>query len=154
VFTLNAFKSFRVSLAVEVVDDPERTLKLRDLTVTFRGSLRVQTTLPDDQALPFVAPTGGLDLKGNPTVLKGAVKVTVSDPAILTLVQPDPTTPTVPGSGVVTATGPLGTAQLKFEDDGDGATPLVALVDVQVIGGATVNLAPPTFGPLRPLPVA
>lgn len=129
----------------------ERTLHLRDLTISFRGSITVQTTLPDDQILPFVAPTGGLDAKGNPTTLAGAVTVSVSDPAILTLVQPDPTTPTVASSGIVTATGPLGTAQLKFEDDGDGATPLIALVDVTVVAGSSVSLSNPVLGPLRPI---
>src|SRR6185312_11226489 len=128
---------------------PARVLRLGSTTITFRGSITVTTTLPDDKVLPFVAPKGGLDGKGNPTALTGTVKVTVSDATILTLTQPDPSTPSDPSSGTLTAAGPLGTAQVKFEDDTDASSPLVALVDVEVIAGSTVALAAPVFGPLR-----
>lgn len=126
-----------------------RSLALGPTTITFEGTVSVSTTLPDDKVLPFVAPKGGVDARGNPTALAGAVKVTVSDPTILVLTQPDPETPGDPDSGTIAAAGPLGTAQVRFEDDGDGATPLIALVDVEVVPGSAVGLAAPTFGPLR-----
>lgn len=142
-------KTFRVDVNVSCPADALRTIRLGTTAITFQGVLHVQATLPDDKTLPFVGPKTGLDARGNPTTLTGSVKVTVSDATILTLTQPDPTTPDDPFSGTVSAAGPLGTAQLKFEDDTDGNQPLIALVDVEVVAGSTVSLGAPTIGPLR-----
>lgn len=113
-------------------------------------------TLPDDSEVPFVLPTTGKDAKGNPTKLNGTFVISVSDPAMLAVVQPDPSTPTIAGSGVLSAVGPLGSGQVTFTDTGDSANPLVVIVDVQVIGGDTVSLDSPNFGNVRkqtPAPV-
>lgn len=113
-------------------------------------------TLPDDSEIPFVLPATGKDARGNPTSLHGSFIISVSDPAMLAVVQPDPSTPDVAASGVLSAVGPLGSAQVTFTDTGDSANPLIVIVDVQVIGGDTVSLDAPNFGNVRkqtPAPV-
>jgi hypothetical protein len=108
--------------------------------------------IPDIQCLPFVSPKTGVDAKGNPATLTGTIKVTASDATLLTIVQPDPTTPGDPTSGVIIPVGPLGTANVTFEDDTDGATPLVYTLTVQVVASQAVTLDPPALGTLRAVP--
>lgn len=129
-------------------------LSVGALTITWAKGTQItmDTKLPDDKVLPFVAPTTGKDKFGNPTTLTGTIKVTSGDPTVLIVTQPDPTTPDNPASGVLTPTGKLGTSQVTFEDDTDAATPLIGLVNVTVVAGATVSLGDPTFGPLRDVP--
>lgn len=112
--------------------------------------LEMQATLPDDNVLPFVAPISGADKFGNPTTLAGNVKVTSSDITLFTILQPDPFTPTVLNSGTIVPTGKLGTAQVTFEDDTDGPSPLMAILTITVVAGGTVSLIDPTIGAPRP----
>lgn len=130
---------------------PDYCMKLGNILFNFPQGFvfKMATTLPDDKVLPFVAPSTGVDKKGNPTTLKGAVKVTSSDVTIATVVQPNPKTPTDVLSGVVVPTGPLGNVQIKFEDDDEGGSPLIALADVTIVAGDTVGLSTPTFGPVE-----
>ncbi len=127
------------------------TMRLGEIQFTFPKGivLKMATTLPDDKVLPFIAPTTGVDSKGNPTTLKGGVKATSSDVTIATIVQPNPKTPDVAASGVVVPVGPLGNVQIKFEDDDEGGSPLIALADVSIVAGSTVGLGQPVFGPVE-----
>jgi hypothetical protein len=125
--------------------------KINDVTIPipFTKELHLMLTLPDDSQVGFVL-AGGIDRGGNPTVLSVPPVVTVSDSNILTVVQPDPATPDNPLSGVLSATGALGTAQMVITDTDPTAGVLSILVDVTVIASATVNLQQPTFGPVTP----
>jgi hypothetical protein len=130
---------------------PTRWFRLGHTTIPFpftRG-LHLMLTLPDDSQVSFVL-QGGLDAGGNPAPLTVAPTVTVSDTTILTLVQPDPATPSNPLSGVISAAGALGTAQLVIADADPTAGNLTVLVDITVIASALVSLQQPTFGPIVP----
>jgi hypothetical protein len=125
------------------------------LTLTRGRTLKMKLTLPDDSQIGFVLPGTGKDAKGNPVPLKGTPTVAVSDPKLLTVVQPDPTTPDNPLSGVLKAAGPLGTAQFTVTDAGEGtAAPLLVIVDVEVVAGELVSLGDPTFGPVTKQPAS
>lgn len=128
--------------------------RLGDLTITLtRGKrLDMKLTLPDDSQIGFVLPAAGKDARGNAVPLKTPPTVTVSDPAILTLVMPNPATPENPLSGVVQATGPIGTAQLVLRDEDESTQPLLAVVDFEVVAGELVALGDPTFGPIEKIP--
>lgn len=127
------------------------TLKLKNIAITFTGNLKLATSLPDDQEVPFVLPTTGSDVKGNSIPLKGTFAVTVSDTTLLSVVQPDPLTPADPLSGVIRPVGPLGNAQVTFTDTGDTASPLTVVVEFSILAGSLVTINPPVLGSLRPI---
>src|SRR5262249_32775936 len=100
-------------------------------------------TITDTQK--FSLTVQGVDAKGNPTGLDGAVSFTSSDPAILSV------TSTGDLSADVVAVGPLGTAQIVGSGDADlgsGVVPVTGILDVTVIAGQAVNIA------IAPGPVA
>ena len=141
-----------------VFDDDDVTMDLRldrvTVTLTRGKTLAMKFTLPDDCQIGFVLPNAGKDARGNPVPLKTPPTVSVSDDKVLTLVVPDPATPDNPLSGLIKATGPLGTAQLVIRDEDESTQPLICLVDFEVVPGELVALADPTFGPVEKQPPA
>lgn len=147
----------RIRISPIVIDieevTPQYLFRLGQLTVPFSRTLYLMFTLPDDSQVAFTIATTGKDARGNPTKLTGTPQVSVSDPKILTIVQPNPATPTNILSGLIQAAGPLGTAQVKVTDS-EGGTDLVVLVDVEVVPGSAVSLDGITFGETTKLPPA
>ncbi len=74
-----------------------------------------------------------LSAKGNPAPIDGVPAWAVSDAALLSLaVSADGL------SATVSAVGPIGTGQVSVNVDADlgvGVTPVVGVLDVQVVGG-------------------
>lgn len=137
--------------SIEFNYSKEWSMVFKGTTIFFSGKLTLATSLPDDQEISFVTPTTGSDARGNPVPLKGTIAITVSDPALLSVVQPDPLTPANALSGVIRPIGPLGKGQVVFTDTGDSASPLTVVVEIEVLAGAAVTLNPPVLGNLRPI---
>jgi len=143
---------------IKFVFDEDVTMDLRldrvTVTLTKGKTLEMKFTLPDDCQIAFVLPKAGRDARGNDVPLKTPPSVTVSDPAVLSLVMPNPATPDDAASGLIVAAGPLGTAQLVVKDEDESTQPLIAIVDFEVVAGELVALADPTFGPVVKQPPA
>ncbi len=79
-----------------------------------------------------------VDKAGNPAIVDGSPSWASSDEAVATVqAAPDGMTATV------VATGALGTAQVSVQADadlGEGVTPLVGVLDVEVVASAAVGL--------------
>lgn len=99
------------------------------------GRLPMAITITDSQR--FTATIYAVDARGNPASLDGPVIWEVSDTALLTLnVSAD-------GVATVSATGPVGTGQLRVSADadlGEGVRTLTGILDVSVIAGEAVSL--------------
>ena len=94
-----------------------------------------------------------LSKAGNPAKVDGAPVWSVSDPAVLTV------TPAEDGlSALVATVGPLGTAQVSVQADadlGEGVTPIVGTLDVEVVASAAVSIAIAAGAPEdKPLQIA
>ena len=110
-----------------------RRLQIDGATIT--GDIKM-VTITDSQKFSITA--GGIDAKGNPTTLDGAITFTSSDPALLTV------TSTGNLSADVVAVGPLGNAQVLANGDADlgaGVVPVTGILDVVIIAGQAVNIA-------------
>lgn len=118
-------------------------------TFTFSGKLRIMQTLPDNKRIHGVAPSTGVDAKGNIGPLTGTPTIAVSDPTGLSLLQPDPDSPNVPNSFAIDGLK-LGTYQVTSSDPADGVPDLVE--DITVVIGALVSQAPFQFGPQTDAP--
>lgn len=140
--------NFSMSLDTDSNCDYIFNFRLGSLTTFFQYGklLKMKFILPDDSQVSFVLPGIGLDARGNSVTLKTPPTVSVSDPAILTIIQPDPATPDNPLSGVLVAVGPTGTAQFVVKDEDDATVPLMVLVDIEVVAGEIVALGNPVFG--------
>lgn len=93
-------------------------------------------TITDSQQFDLAAQ--GVDKKGKPTSLDGAIAFTSSDPAILTV------TPLTDTSATVVAVGELGVAQITATGDADlgaGVVAVLGVLDVTVVAGPAVNIA-------------
>src|SRR5687767_11461113 len=96
----------------------------------FTGTLKMDYTLPVGKQVAFVLPAGGFDRFNNPTSLKTPPTCSVSDTAMLAVVQPDPATPDVSNSGLLQAIGGAGSAQFIVEDADEGPNPMTIIVNV------------------------
>lgn len=86
-------------------------------------------TITDSQKFAL-GPVTGVDKKGNPTPLAGAVTFASSDATLLTV------TDNGDGTAEASAVGPLGNAQVTVTDTAD-----TAVVDVTIIAGAEAGLS-------------
>lgn len=101
-----------------------------------RSKLNMAFTMTDVQSAPLAVSV--TDARGNPAKLDGIPVWASSDVTVLTVVAADDGM-----SAVITATGPLGTAQVVFTADADlggGVRELKGILDVEVIASEAVNV--------------
>ena len=121
-----------------------RMLIVMDGQIT-QGTLPMSLIMTDTQK--FAASVSFVDAKGNPAQVEGVPAWNASDPSILTV------TPAADGlSAEVVAVGPLGTSQVSVTADadlGEGVTPIVGVLDVQVVAGQAVAVSISTSAPVE-----
>ena|SRR5215475_3795122 len=98
-------------------------------------------TITDSQQ--FVLAAQGVDKKGKPTELDGAVAFISSDPNLLVATPIDNLSATITVGPLTGVTLPV-TAQITAEGDADlgaGVVPVLGVLDVTIVAGQAVNIS-------------